>query len=159
MHEVRMIAKHILRQVTQQEYIFPKSIMRLPSIIEKLSYDLGILDHSLILCYLANIVYECQRTPDLGRSSNCAAGWTSLRSSNNFNMNDRTFTGLAMRMCIELGLHRQKRSLKVSLRSELNKRLFWSCYWMDREIAIALGRPPTISDHDIDVEVRDLCPY
>jgi hypothetical protein len=57
-------------------------------------------------------------------------------------------------MCIELGLHRQKRSSKVSLRSELNKRLFWCCYWWDREITIALGRPPSISDHDIDVEVR-----
>ena len=75
-------------------------------------------------------------------------------SLNNTDASNRTFTGLAMRMCIELGLHRQKRSSKVSLRSELNKRLFWSCYWWDREIAIALGRPPSISDHDIDVEVR-----
>ena len=59
-----------------------------------------------------------------------------------------------MKMCVELGLHRRRRSNAVSLKSELNKRLFWACYWHDREIAIAMGRPPSISDHDIDVEVR-----
>ena len=58
-----------------------------------------------------------------------------------------------MKMCIELGLHRQRRSSKISLKSELNKRIFWSCYWHEREIAMALGRPPGISDHDVDVEV------
>ncbi|KAH6669955.1 fungal-specific transcription factor domain-containing protein [Halenospora varia] len=64
-----------------------------------------------------------------------------------------TYIGLAMKMCIELGLHRRRRSSKMSLKSELNKRLFWSCYWWDREISIALGRPPSISDHDIDAEL------
>ncbi|KUJ08658.1 uncharacterized protein LY89DRAFT_676572 [Mollisia scopiformis] len=64
-----------------------------------------------------------------------------------------TFTGLAMRMCIELGLHRRRRSAGPSLKAELNKRLFWSCYWWDREIAIAMGRPPSISDHDIDIDL------
>jgi len=59
-----------------------------------------------------------------------------------------------MKMCIELGLHRRRRSSALSLKSELNKRLFWACYWHDREIAVAMGRPPSISDHDIDVEVR-----
>jgi hypothetical protein len=67
----------------------------------------------------------------------------------------RTFFGLAMKVCVELGLHRQKRSSKVCLKSERNKRLFWICYWHERELAIAMGRPPSISDHDIDVEVRD----
>lgn len=61
-----------------------------------------------------------------------------------------------MKMCIELGLHRQRRSSKLSLKSELNKRVFWICYWHEREIAMAMGRPPAISDHDIDVEVLSL---
>lgn len=65
----------------------------------------------------------------------------------------RTFFNLAMKLCIELGLHRRRRSNAISLKSELNKRLFWSCYWHEREIAVAMGRPPSISDHDIDVEV------
>lgn len=60
-------------------------------------------------------------------------------------------------MCVELGLHRQKRSSRISFKSELNKRLFWSAYFSEREIAIAMGRPPSISDHDIDVDVRNPC--
>lgn len=60
-----------------------------------------------------------------------------------------------MKMCVELGLHRQHRSNALSLKAELHKRLFWSCYWHEREIAVAMGRPPSISDHDIDVEVCD----
>jgi hypothetical protein len=67
----------------------------------------------------------------------------------------RTFFGLAMKLCIELGLHRQKRSSKVCLQSERHKRLFWICYWHERELAIAMGRPPAICDRDIDVEVRN----
>ena len=65
----------------------------------------------------------------------------------------RTFFGLAMKMSIELGLHRKRRTLEISLQSELNKRLFWSCYSWDRELSIVMGRPPSISDHDIDAEV------
>ncbi|RDI86727.1 hypothetical protein Vi05172_g3157 [Venturia inaequalis] len=64
-----------------------------------------------------------------------------------------TFFGLAMKMCIELGLHRKRRSWKISFESELNKRLFWSAYAYDRELAIVMGRPPLISDHDIDVDL------
>lgn len=64
-----------------------------------------------------------------------------------------TFFGLAMKMCIELGLHRKRRSSKISFESELNKRLFWSAYAYDRELAIVMGRPPLISDHDIDVDL------
>jgi hypothetical protein len=59
-----------------------------------------------------------------------------------------------MRMCVELGLHRKRKSAKLSLQSELKKRLFWSCYAYDRELAIVMGRPLSISDHDIDVDVR-----
>lgn len=66
---------------------------------------------------------------------------------------NRTFFGLAMKMSIELGLHRKRRTREISLQSELNKRLFWSCYSWDRELSIVMGRPPSISDHDIDAEV------
>ncbi|ETN38231.1 uncharacterized protein HMPREF1541_06262 [Cyphellophora europaea CBS 101466] len=64
-----------------------------------------------------------------------------------------TFFGLAMKTCVELGLHRRQKRSRLSLRSEHNKRLFWCCYWHDREVAIAMGRPPSISDHDIDAEL------
>lgn len=56
-----------------------------------------------------------------------------------------------MRNCVELGLHRRRTSSKLTFQSELKKRLFWICYWHERETAIAMGRPPSVSDHDIDV--------
>lgn len=64
-----------------------------------------------------------------------------------------THTGLAMRLCIELGLHRRQKHRSFSLEGEMDKRRFWSCYFLDRDISIALGRPPAISDHDIDIEL------
>lgn len=64
-----------------------------------------------------------------------------------------TFIGMAMRLCIELGLHRRQRHRQYNLQSELNKRRFWTAYFLDRDISIAIGRPPSISDHDIDIEL------
>ncbi|RDW85138.1 hypothetical protein BP6252_02728 [Coleophoma cylindrospora] len=64
-----------------------------------------------------------------------------------------TYTGLAMRLCIELGLHRRQRHRIFTIEAELNKRRFWSCYYLDRDVSLALGRPPAISDNDIDVEL------
>ncbi|RDW58435.1 hypothetical protein BP5796_12365 [Coleophoma crateriformis] len=86
------------------------------------------------LSYLLLLIQLCVRVPrDVG-------GWT--------------FVGIAMRLCVELGLHRKQRShADRNLQSELEKRLFWACYYFDRDFAIALGRPPSISDHDIDVEL------
>jgi len=56
------------------------------------------------------------------------------------------------RIAIDLGLHRQTSSMeKIGFDVETRKRLFWSCYTMDRQISIPLGRPFPISDRDIDV--------
>lgn len=63
-----------------------------------------------------------------------------------------TFVGLAMRQCIDLGLHRQTR-LKWPLIEEMRRRVFWTCYCLDRQVSIILGRPFAISDRDIDVEL------
>jgi hypothetical protein len=64
-----------------------------------------------------------------------------------------TLAGLAVRQCIELGLHRKSPYLEVSMEKELSVRIFWSCYYLDRGVSVALGRPPAIADGDIDVEV------
>lgn len=64
-----------------------------------------------------------------------------------------TYIGAAMRLCIELGLHRRRPRGEVSLASELSKRRFWTAYFLDRDISIAIGRPPGICDHDIDAEM------
>jgi hypothetical protein len=63
-----------------------------------------------------------------------------------------TYIGMAIRLCIELGLHRSRKS-RVSLEGEMAKRRFWTAYFLERDICIAIGRPPSISDHDIDAEL------
>ncbi len=63
-----------------------------------------------------------------------------------------TYVGLAMRVAIDLGIHRRTATIRQpSLANELKKRLFWSCYNLDRQVSITLGRPFTISDRDIDL--------
>ncbi|KAH7303853.1 fungal-specific transcription factor domain-containing protein [Stachybotrys elegans] len=62
------------------------------------------------------------------------------------------FAGLAMRQCIEMGLHRQTH-MKWPLIDEMRRRVFWTCYCLDRQVSIILGRPFSISDRDIDVEL------
>jgi hypothetical protein len=64
-----------------------------------------------------------------------------------------TYVGAAMRLCIELGLHRRSRRHQSSVEGEMNKRRFWTTYFLDRDISIAIGRPPSLSDHDIDAEM------
>ncbi|KAI2619534.1 fungal-specific transcription factor domain-containing protein [Hypomontagnella submonticulosa] len=64
-----------------------------------------------------------------------------------------TYVGAAMRLCIELGLHRRPRRQQPSVEGEMDKRRFWTAYFLDRDISIAVGRPPSISDHDIDTEL------
>lgn len=65
-----------------------------------------------------------------------------------------TYVGLAMRACIELGMHRKSDPKGCSLfENEMRKRIFWTCYCLDRQISIILGRPFAISDRDIDVEL------
>ncbi|EXJ82089.1 hypothetical protein A1O1_08158 [Capronia coronata CBS 617.96] len=64
-------------------------------------------------------------------------------------------SGLALRQCLELGLHRKIRWSKMKpdlVKDELRKRVFWCAYNLDRAVAITLGRPVGITDHDIDVE-------
>ena len=61
---------------------------------------------------------------------------------------------IAIKLCISLGLHRKAAPSRLHLAVQLDSRLFWSCYILDRELTIAVGRPPSISDHDIDVPVR-----
>jgi len=59
--------------------------------------------------------------------------------------------GIAMRMCIELGMHRK--SVNIPDRDDEAGYIFWSCYCLDRQTSIILGRPFAISDRDIDTEI------
>lgn len=59
--------------------------------------------------------------------------------------------GLAMRTCVDLGLHREAYYRNVlPYEGQLRRRLFWTVYFLERVIAVSLGRPYSIADRDID---------
>ncbi|KAF2400581.1 hypothetical protein EJ06DRAFT_581691 [Trichodelitschia bisporula] len=64
-----------------------------------------------------------------------------------------TYIGLSMRLCIDLGMHRAAPKKYSLLESEMRKRIFWTCYCLDRQVSIVLGRPFAVSDRDIDAEL------
>jgi hypothetical protein len=69
---------------------------------------------------------------------------------------NRTYVGVAMRLCVNIGLHRASpATTAVGVDAELRKRVFWSCYGLDRQIAVLLGRPFSLSDRDIDCPVSE----
>ncbi|KAG9958175.1 hypothetical protein KCU61_g8600, partial [Aureobasidium melanogenum] len=64
----------------------------------------------------------------------------------------------ATSICIEMGLHRKRSgpgtdSEKQARDEELRRRIFWSCYCLDRATSIVLGRAFAIADRDINVEL------
>jgi hypothetical protein len=64
----------------------------------------------------------------------------------------------ATSVCIEMGLHRKRKvtsSIEHERDSEIRRRVFWSCYCLDRITSIVLGRAFAIADRDINVEVRN----
>lgn len=64
--------------------------------------------------------------------------------------------GLAMRTCIDLGLHRKNHERGLApLVIQMHRRLFWTVYSLEIVIAISLGRPLSISERQIDVELPD----
>jgi hypothetical protein len=65
-------------------------------------------------------------------------------------------TRYATSVCIEMGLHRKRNratSPEYARDSEVRRRVFWSCYCLDRTASIVLGRAFAIADRDINVEV------
>lgn len=62
--------------------------------------------------------------------------------------------GLAMRTCIDLGLHRKANTAHLDpFTTQLRRRLFWSVYYLERAISLSLGRPFSINDRQIDIDL------
>ncbi|KAH7410017.1 fungal-specific transcription factor domain-containing protein [Phaeosphaeria sp. MPI-PUGE-AT-0046c] len=62
----------------------------------------------------------------------------------------------ATSVCIEMGLHRRRKPTKSREHerdTEMRRRVFWSCYCLDRITSIVLGRAFAIADRDINVEL------
>lgn len=64
-------------------------------------------------------------------------------------------TGMAMRSAVKIGLHRKQKVDRDQdpYEMEFQKRLFWSIYLLDRLLGHVLGRPFSIPEHDIDVQL------
>lgn len=64
-------------------------------------------------------------------------------------------SGMAIQLCIELGLHNEDSTMWADYTDSLNKdearRLFWSTYILDRQISMTTGRPTRLSDDFINV--------
>ncbi|KAJ5660118.1 hypothetical protein N7507_006569 [Penicillium longicatenatum] len=61
--------------------------------------------------------------------------------------------GLAMRTCVDFGLHREARYQRLRPHeAQLRRRLFWSVYITERYTAWSLGRPFSIPEEEIDAE-------
>ena len=80
-------------------------------------------------------------------------------------------SGAAVRASVDIGLHHEHKNVdrpsQSAIETDLRRRLFWmyvihratltnSAYSIDRDLSIALGRPPAISDDWITAEVRAL---
>lgn len=54
-----------------------------------------------------------------------------------------------MRMCIDIGLHGKLIKRTSLIQQQLQRRIFWTCYIIDRYSSIILDRPFAIADRDI----------
>ncbi|KAJ5621292.1 C6 transcription factor [Penicillium herquei] len=62
--------------------------------------------------------------------------------------------GLAMRTAIDLGLHRKANEINMDpFSAQMRRRLFWTVYYLERVVSMSLGRPFSISDRHIDLDL------
>lgn len=69
--------------------------------------------------------------------------------------------GTALRICVDLGLHREDSTPTTAFVKDRRRRLFWCTYSLDRQICFYLGRPVGLSDGSITTrypsELEDAC--
>ncbi|RYC64486.1 hypothetical protein CHU98_g1713 [Xylaria longipes] len=63
------------------------------------------------------------------------------------------FVGLAWRLALGLGLHREVSNEVNTIENERRRSLFWVMYCFDNGFNITTGRPPTLSDGFIDTQL------
>ncbi|PTB36475.1 uncharacterized protein TrAFT101_010360 [Trichoderma asperellum] len=62
--------------------------------------------------------------------------------------------GTAARLAYAIGLHRKRHADRIDrIEVECRRRTFWSAYALDNYLSMALGRPRTFHDDDIDQEL------
>lgn len=85
-----------------------------------------------------------------------ACALTSLFIARSYNLSfyisSWELAGLAMRKMIGYGFHRRRRIVPEKARKyEINKRLFWSIYNLEKLLSLSLGRPSVVNEVFIDI--------
>ncbi|EFX04335.1 c6 zinc finger domain containing protein [Grosmannia clavigera kw1407] len=64
--------------------------------------------------------------------------------------------GLAMRICVDLGLHREASYSSSPDEQSRTRRLFWTAFCLDYSVALWLRRPLSLTRHDMDTRPPSL---
>ncbi|KIW80706.1 hypothetical protein Z517_07322 [Fonsecaea pedrosoi CBS 271.37] len=65
-----------------------------------------------------------------------------------------TYSGMALRMCVALSFHRKDGSPNISEKArEVQKRVFWTVYCIERRISMALGYPEMLQTTEISISL------
>lgn len=97
---------------------------------------------STVIALLYMVAYEDKQRKEKGRSSRA---WM--------------YSGMAIRMCLELGLHTSHYSSQMSqFDIELRKRVLWTCYVMDKLESCTMERPWMLRSQDITLDLPTSLP-
>ncbi|KAF1998713.1 hypothetical protein P154DRAFT_555109 [Amniculicola lignicola CBS 123094] len=133
LHLIYAISSRFLQLTKQATEVDPEA--HLAAAIEPMDFIME-LHNSSTVQFLTLLAIYGQRSP-------YGAGvWSQVRYS--------------ITLCVELGMHRKPTPHSPSRDPrdlEIRRRIFWSCYCLDRLTSVLLGRTFAISDRDINVEL------
>ncbi|KAI7893529.1 fungal-specific transcription factor domain-containing protein [Mucor mucedo] len=94
---------------------------------------------STVISLLYMALYECDQVPQSGTIIRSSRAWM--------------YSGMAIRMCFELGLHTANYSSQMSQCDiELRKRVLWTCFVMDKLESCSMERPWMLKSKDIALD-------
>lgn len=111
--------------------------------------------------HASSVYYAAARSAlsiDMLESGTIEAVQAFLLVGNYLQKRDRTntgynFIGLACRMALGLGLHRDLREHEDTMARERRRQLFWTIHCFDSGFNITTGRPPTVMDGFVDTKI------
>ncbi|CEP16014.1 hypothetical protein [Parasitella parasitica] len=94
---------------------------------------------STVIALLYMALYDCDHIPQCGTRIRSSRAWM--------------YSGMAIRMCFELGLHTANYSSQMSQCDiELRKRVLWTCFVMDKLESCTMERPWMLKSKDIALD-------
>lgn len=105
----------------------------------------------IVSCFLIGHVSRCSILTIRGKQSLYSLALNRTKSA-------YTYAGMALRLCLTLGLHHNvPEGYTISaVEREHRIRVWWSVYIIDRMTSSKLGHPVTVQDSDIDVDLPSM---